>query len=132
MKVVKYIALCAFLAIGMFYVVVYSSSCNKDACKGVTCLNQGKCNGGNCTCDTGTGGSNCQTIYRELYANSYLGNAVVTYSHLDSAQVDSGYFNHTDDSNVISFSIGSDSSYSLMRLTSVSYTHLTLPTNREV
>ncbi len=121
MKSFKYIALSAILAVGVFYVAIYSSSCTKDACKGVTCLNKGMCSGGRCTCDTGIGGLNCETIYRLLYKNAYMGNAIVTYSQPDSAVIDSAFYSiysgRTNDSNLVAFSINSDTTYNKMQLT---------------
>ncbi len=118
MRSVKYLSLGVLLAVAMFGAATYVSSCSKDACKGVTCLNYGTCNGGSCTCrDTGTGGTNCEIIYRLLYKNTYVGNAVVTYSHFDSLALDSGYINHTDNNDSIVFSIGTDTTYNKMGLT---------------
>ncbi len=120
MKSIKYMALGAILVLGVFYVAMSTTSCSKDACKGVTCLNQGMCSGGQCTCDSGVGGLNCETVYRLLYKNSYLGNDVITYSRPDSAVFDSLYYsvysNHTDDSNVVALTVGSDTTYNVMQL----------------
>ena len=117
MRSVKYMTLGVLLALALFGAATYVSSCSKDACKGVTCLNYGICNRGSCTCpDTGTGGTNCEIIYRLLYKNNYMGNAVITYSHFDSLALDSGYINHTDDSNTITFSIGADTTFNKMGL----------------
>ena len=123
MRFIKQIALGTFLALGVYCAVIYSS-CTKDACKTVNCLNGGTCNGGGCMCDTGIGGTNCQTIYRELYGGlngstgqNYLGNAIFSYPSLDSAQLASGYANHTDANNTLKFTYGNDSSYSKMHLT---------------
>ena len=77
MRSLKHIALGAFLTISVFCAVIYTS-CSKDACKAVTCLNFGTCNGGICKCKTGIGGNNCETIYRNLYANNYKG--IATYN----------------------------------------------------
>ena len=73
MKFVKHIALTAFLTVSAFCAVLYTS-CSKDACKDVTCQNGGTCSGGNCTCPTGVTGTNCETINRTTYANTYKGN----------------------------------------------------------
>ena len=120
MKSVKYIVLSAILAVGDFYVAIYTSSCTKDACKAVTCMNKGACSGGRCTCAEGIGGLNCETIYRMLYKNSYVGNAVVTYSQPDSAVIDSAFYSvysgRTNDNNVLAFSVGNDTSFSKMQL----------------
>lgn len=72
MKLLKQIALGAFLTIGTFAAVLYTS-CSKDACKGVTCNNGGTCSGGNCTCVAGYYGSSCDSIYRNEYTNTYKG-----------------------------------------------------------
>lgn len=61
MKSIRLIALSAFVTISAFCAVLYSASCTKDACKGVTCLNGGTCSGGTCSCPTGWIGTNCQT-----------------------------------------------------------------------
>jgi hypothetical protein len=37
-------------------------------------MNGGVCNGGQCTCPTGTTGSNCETVIRDTYLNTYAGN----------------------------------------------------------
>ena len=113
MKLIKQIAVSTLLALGIFFAVFYTS-CSKDACKGVTCLNNSQCKGGSCTCDSGTGGANCEIIYKKLYGINggvYLGNAVISYTHFDSSVLDSGYINHTDDSNTIVFQPGTDSPY---------------------
>jgi hypothetical protein len=73
MKSFKQIALSAFITISAFGAVLYTS-CNKDECKDVVCQNGGTCSGGTCTCPTGVGGTNCETIFRTTYANSYVGN----------------------------------------------------------
>ena len=117
MKLIKQIALSILLVLGISGIVIYTS-CTKDACKTVNCLNGGICSGGSCNCvDSGTGGTNCQIVYRQLYNNTYLGNAIISYSPLDSAAIDSGYANHTDDSNTLVFQKGSDSALAPMQLT---------------
>ncbi len=73
MKSFRLIALSALMTVGTFSTVVYTS-CTKDECKGVTCQNGGTCSGGTCTCPSGVGGANCETIYRTGYTNTYKGN----------------------------------------------------------
>ena len=68
----KHVALAAFLTLSAFCAVLYTS-CSKDKCKDVTCQNGGTCSDGNCTCVTGWGGSRCDTAYRSLYTNTYVG-----------------------------------------------------------
>lgn len=75
MKSVKHIALSALLTVGAFGTVLYTS-CTKDECKDVVCQNGGTCSEGKCTCPTGVGGTNCGTIFRTTYANTYVGNGV--------------------------------------------------------
>ena len=121
-------ALAAILSVGVFCAVMYSSSCTKDACKGVTCLHKGMCTGGSCRCiDSGIGGSNCETIYRDLYTNSYTGNAVISYT-FDTTTIDTGYVAHTDANNVLKFTPSSDTAFSKMQLTWTDGTNLMLST----
>lgn len=73
MRTIKQIALSAALTFGALSAVMYTS-CNNDPCKDVVCQNGGTCADGNCTCPTGVGGTNCETIYRTTYTNTYKGN----------------------------------------------------------
>ena len=73
MKIFKQIAVAAIVMISVVGAALYTS-CSKDNCKSVTCLNGGSCGGGQCSCPTGIGGSECQTVYRLLYSNTYTGN----------------------------------------------------------
>ncbi len=75
MKSIKHIVFAAFVTLGVFSAVVYTS-CTKDACKGVTCDNGGTCSGGNCTCVTGYYGTSCDSVYRNDYVGTYKGNGV--------------------------------------------------------
>jgi hypothetical protein len=72
MKLFKQIALSAFFTLGIFFAILYTS-CSKDGCKGVTCLNYATCSGGTCNCKSGIGGTNCEIIFRNLYAGAYEG-----------------------------------------------------------
>jgi hypothetical protein len=114
MKLLKPIALTIFLTLGIFCAILYTS-CQKDACKGVTCLNKGICSGGSCyDCPNGIGGSNCQIIYRNLY-NDFAYKGVVTASgKYDSTHsvVDSICVNNT-----LTFVAPYDSMYQNMNLT---------------
>ena len=116
MKSIKYVALGLLLTVSVFCAVMYTSSCTKDACKGVTCLHKGTCTGGGCFCvDPGIGGLNCEIIYRDLYKNTYEGNALISYT-FDTTTIDTGYVAHTDNNNTLSFSVVSDTAYSQMQL----------------
>jgi hypothetical protein len=116
MKSIKQIALGAVITLGVFCVVMYGS-CSKDACKGVTCLNGATCSGGVCGCLAGTGGNNCETMYRSLYANGrYKG--VAMYSIV-----------HADTNNFLIFTAEMDSNYSQMKMmwTDTGTTVITVP-----
>ena len=110
MKLIKHIALSTILTLGVFGAVLYTS-CQKSGCKGVTCLNTGTCSGGICACPSGVGGSNCETIYRKLYANNYKGNA-----SYNSSIIDSNFVAHTDTNNTLLFYSGIDSNFTRMQL----------------
>jgi hypothetical protein len=60
MKSFRLIALSALLTVGSVTSIVYTS-CTKDECKSVTCLNGGTCSGGTCVCPVGYTGSSCGT-----------------------------------------------------------------------
>ena len=49
------------MAIVSLFAGTLYTSCKKDRCKGVTCLNGGSCNEGNCSCPTGYSGTRCET-----------------------------------------------------------------------
>jgi len=70
MKLFRQIALSALVTLGTFATVAYTSSCSKDACKGVTCNNGGTCSGGTCTCPTGYTGTDCSGY---AYVGSWKG-----------------------------------------------------------
>ena len=110
MKSLKHIAVSALLAISVLCVVWYSS-CSKDACKGVTCMNYGMCSGGSCICDSGTGGNNCEVIYRNLYSNTYSGVAVFSFNTADT--IDRA---HADTSNTLVFSHTADTLFNNMQV----------------
>ena len=71
MKLIKQIAFGAMLTISAFCAVIYSSSCNKDKCKDVTCQNGGTCSGGTCTCLVGYEGTNCETKSRDKFIKTW-------------------------------------------------------------
>jgi hypothetical protein len=48
------------------------NSCTTDACKDVDCGLYGECVDGDCVCDTGYEGVNCDTEMREKFAGNYL------------------------------------------------------------
>ena len=52
--------------------IVYSS-CTKDACDNLTCLNGGSCGNGICNCPTGYEGTQCQTLSVSRFVGTYAG-----------------------------------------------------------
>jgi hypothetical protein len=104
MKSLKLVLLSAVLTLGVFFAVFYTS-CSKDSCKAVTCINGGTCGGGLCNCKDGTGGLNCEVIYRNIYANTYKGSG---------GPDDSGRLYHN---NTFTFVVTPDSTYTTMQLT---------------
>jgi hypothetical protein len=70
MNFIKNIALSALLTIGAFGAVMYTS-CNKDECKDVTCLNGGTCSGGNCVCLAGYEGVSCETLSATKFVGTW-------------------------------------------------------------
>ncbi len=75
MKSIKLVALSAFLTVGAFTSVLYTS-CTKDECKDVVCENGGTCSGGTCTCPTGYEGSRCATKSRDKFVGVYTGSEI--------------------------------------------------------
>ncbi len=72
MRPFKYILLGILATIGVFSMVV-TTSCSKNECGAVTCLNKGQCRGGICQCLTGIYGVNCEVVDRVTYAGTYAG-----------------------------------------------------------
>jgi len=73
MKVIlRNIVVAAFITLGTFATVVYTS-CTRDHCNNVACLNGGSCDGGNCTCPAGYEGLRCETYSRDKYVGNYNG-----------------------------------------------------------
>jgi hypothetical protein len=55
---------------------VILSSCERNACDGVTCLNGGSCGYGACRCPTGYEDAQCGTKMRDRYLGTYSGYTV--------------------------------------------------------
>lgn len=72
MKLIKNIMLAGVTALGIGGSVFYSS-CVKDQCGAIQCINHSNCINGQCQCLPGTAGGNCQTIYRDAYRGFYKG-----------------------------------------------------------
>ena len=115
MKSFRNIAVAAILSVGTFSAIFYSS-CSKtttDPCSGVTCQNGGACSSGNCTCKSGFGGKLCDTTYRVLYANSYMGNGsdnvtpMGTYSNYKLTLINPGDTNYVGMTATAEFADGS-------------------------
>ncbi len=62
------------------------NSCTTDACKDVDCGLYGECVDGDCVCDTGYEGVNCDTEEREKFLGNFLANetGVVDYASVVS------------------------------------------------
>jgi len=104
MKSLKLVVLSLIVALSVFC-GIWSTSCSKDACKGVVCQNYGTCAGGLCKCDSGLGGPTCAIIYRNIYSKIYLGNGTDDSSHQ--------YINNT-----LTFTAGTDTTnFNNMQLT---------------
>lgn len=103
MRSIKFLLAGVFLVLGVVFSGLYTS-CTKDVCKGVTCINRGTCSAGNCNCKKGVGGLSCEVIYRDLYAGKmYKG----------TGTSDSG-FTYID--NTFTFTAGVDSDYTKMSI----------------
>lgn len=72
MKAIKKITLAAATLLGVAGAVLYSS-CAKDECGAIECLNHGTCRGGKCQCIPGAGGASCEILYRKYYNGLYKG-----------------------------------------------------------
>jgi hypothetical protein len=58
---------CILLAVvGAIY-----SSCNRDKCRTIICMNRGICNNGSCTCPEGYEGINCETENRKKFTGNW-------------------------------------------------------------
>jgi len=109
MRPIKQVVLTAIITIAAFCGFMYTS-CQKDVCRSTNCLNGGSCNGGSCTCKPGIGGNSCEVFYAQIYANTYKGNSLFTYTVLDTNNT-----NHSDTANTLVFTAGTDTSnYNLM------------------
>ena len=72
MKLWKITILTSLLFAAAVSAVIYSS-CTKDACDNLTCLNGGACGGGVCNCPTGYEGAQCQTLSISRFLGTYQG-----------------------------------------------------------
>ncbi len=68
-----FLSLCSFIAVAAIGATSFLPSCNRDRCEGVFCKNKGACINGECQCHDGSGGYNCDTVYKLLLANTYKG-----------------------------------------------------------
>jgi hypothetical protein len=72
MKFWRPILLTTIIFFSICSVVLYSS-CEKDPCKGVTCLNGGSCYNGVCSCQTGFEGPLCADKMTTRFVGAYAG-----------------------------------------------------------
>jgi hypothetical protein len=99
MKSIRYIVWGIFITLGLFSAVMYSS-CSKNECGAVTCLNKGTCSRGLCQCPGaqkggGVDGPNCEIVYRNIYNHQYRG-----ITRVDTPAVNP---NPTDSTNFLDF-----------------------------
>lgn len=102
MKSIKYVLLGVVVTVGIICTGLYSS-CKKDVCKAVNCINGGTCSGGSCFCPNGVGGLNCEIIYRKQYEHVYKGSG--------SDDTGRAYIDNT-----FSFTSSNDTSYTRMQI----------------
>lgn len=62
----------AVAIIALFSAVTYTS-CKKDACENVLCLNLGACDQGKCDCPVGFEGTRCEILSRDKFIKTYNG-----------------------------------------------------------
>lgn len=72
MKALKPILFSALVLASIGSAIFYSS-CKKDRCTDVVCVNGGYCDGGNCVCPTGFEGDSCQNYSRNRWVGNYNG-----------------------------------------------------------
>ena len=94
MKSIKPVIVSIILTLGIFGGILYTS-CTKDACKGVNCLNGCTCSGGTCGTKQGIGGLNCEIVYRNLYAYTYKGVTNMAGMRDTLTSIDSNCTNNT-------------------------------------
>ena len=75
MKPIRSILLTAILTILTFSSVTYMA-CHKDKCRNVTCLNEGTCESGHCSCPTGYEGDRCEVLSRTKMINTFNGHDI--------------------------------------------------------
>ncbi len=64
------IVISAFSTIAVIGSLMYLS-CNRDKCKTIVCAHDGVCNQGACTCPSGYGGINCETVLRQKFLGNW-------------------------------------------------------------
>lgn len=78
MRPIKQILLGAVVALFVSFLAFNTTSCSRDECGGMFCYNYGTCSRGKCVCKKeGTGGTNCEIVYRDLFTGTYQGKAPV-------------------------------------------------------
>jgi hypothetical protein len=76
MKNIRHILILSSSVILIFFSIIYSS-CHKDLCKGVVCVNGGKCIRGICDCPSGYAGDRCEAT-TVVYYNKTLTPLTIT------------------------------------------------------
>jgi hypothetical protein len=79
---IRTVIVSALFTMVAFSAVLYTS-CKKNKCDKVVCLNLGTCDNGSCTCLVGFEGDRCQTLSRQKFIFTYNGgDSCIQYSHL--------------------------------------------------
>ncbi len=86
MKKTKTVLFTAFITLAAFGTAMYTS-CKKNPCSGVSCLNGGTCNGGNCSCQSGYSGSNCGTAASAAFTGNWSGYVTGGYGGIPLNQI---------------------------------------------
>ncbi len=69
---IRNIFISAFLTLAIFTAIAYTS-CKKDKCENVICLNLGACDEGSCVCPIGYEGDRCEILSRDKFIFTYNG-----------------------------------------------------------
>ena len=64
----------SFLVMIAVATVMFFNACESDPCKDVTCLNGGVCVSGTCDCASGYEGTDCSTISRDKFTDTWTVN----------------------------------------------------------
>ena len=92
-------------ALPSFYIALFAacfimanSSCTRDKCSSVKCINGGSCDNGICSCPTGYQGTDCQTLSRAPFLGtwSFSGQSNITSAAYYPVSIEAGSPNIND------------------------------------